>query len=83
MGAGDSEQPAGSAAPPPEELAERGRWDLTARLGTCLDRHLVFPLLEFLQARCSSGGGSAAVLRRRRWLVGVAAARRGAGGAAC
>ena len=25
-----------------------GEWDLTAKIGPYLDRHLVFPLLEFL-----------------------------------
>ena len=26
-------------------------WDLTAKIGPYLDRHLVFPLLEFLSAK--------------------------------
>ncbi len=26
-------------------------WDLTTRLGRYLDRHLVFPLLEFLSVK--------------------------------
>ena len=42
-------------APPPapaESLSsELARFDLTAQLGTYLDRHLVFPLLEFLQVQ--------------------------------
>ena len=31
--------------------ADLARFDLTAQLGTYLDRHLVFPLLEFLQVQ--------------------------------
>lgn len=29
-------------------------WDLTLRLGQFLDRHLVFPLLEFLSSKAVS-----------------------------
>ena len=28
-----------------------GDWDLTGKIGPYLDRHLVFPLLEFLSVR--------------------------------
>ena len=27
------------------------KYDLSSRIGTCLDRHLVFPILEFLSER--------------------------------
>lgn len=27
------------------------KWDLTSKMGPYLDRHLVFPLLEFLSAK--------------------------------
>ena len=30
-----------------------GEWDLTAKIGPYLDRHLVFPLLEFLSHKVS------------------------------
>ena len=31
--------------------ADASKYDLTSELGKYLDRHLVFPLLEFLQAK--------------------------------
>ena len=34
-------------------LAAMGEWDLTAKIGPYLDRHLVFPLLEFLSHKVS------------------------------
>lgn len=33
-----------------------GEFDLTARIGQYLDRHLVLPLLEFLSAKSVSKG---------------------------
>jgi hypothetical protein len=52
MGADDAAEPAAASAAP--GVVDAGRYDLTAKLGLCLDRHLVFPLLEFLQVRTSA-----------------------------
>ena len=34
------------------------RWDITHKIAENLDRHLVFPLLEFLQVRRATGKGA-------------------------
>ena len=35
------------------EVIKMAKWDLTSKIGPYLDRHLVFPLLEFLTVKVS------------------------------
>ena len=40
-----------------------GEWDLTAKIGPYLDRHLVFPLLEFLSHKVGGGVVCLAIIK--------------------